>query len=61
MLKKIGKDEWYPMYMIDGGGRERDVPDDLITRHERAVQEMFEVNDLIEKIYEQSTTQRHQS
>jgi hypothetical protein len=49
---KVSRDEWCPVYVLGVWGREVELPQALIDRHEAALKEFDEVQDLIQDAYE---------
>jgi hypothetical protein len=49
---KVSKDEWWPVYTLGAWGHEVELPKALIDRHEAALKEFDEVQDLIQDAYE---------
>ena len=49
---KISKSEWWPVYVLGVWGDDAELPQELIDRHEAALKEFNEVQDLIQDAYE---------
>ena len=55
MLKRISKDEWYPVYYLDDSndtwGTNVEVPEELICRHDAVNAEFELVQQELEKLF----------
>jgi len=52
---KVCEEEWYPVYELDSYGKEVDLPQSLIDRHEAALKEFEAVQFLIYQEYKKVT------
>jgi hypothetical protein len=48
---KVSKNEWWPVYSLGSWGDEVELPQELIDRHDAALKEFNEVQDLIQDAY----------